>query len=268
MSFGGGGRKFQLELSQRAEQRLEQRLETALRQSVDPKVQRHWDYKIADGLTPAQLALEGRAVNKENFQELINLEVEGFTLALSRWGSNASGAEVHYFGIGLGLALEEIARLANQAGMNVIAYDSSLVGCSNGKEVFWKLGWEGNRVYQADIEFACRRQFISPQRARIIVASRVLDVLDKVSGDPGKMKRTLRRMGKLMRYLKALIIHPEPQGNEGVVWHDPIPSPLEHVAELASHGLPRKERSMVKLTRLGYSNFVGYRYSGGLLELE
>ncbi len=261
---GGIGRRLQLELSQRVEQRLEQEL----RASVDPKVQLHWDYKIGDGLTPAQLALEGRAVNRKDFQELIDLEVRGFKLVLSRLGSNALGAEAHYFGIGLGLGLEEITRLANQAGMSVIAYDSSLVGCSNGKEVFWKLGWEGNRVYQADIEFACRRQFLTPQRARVLIASRVLDVLDNVSGDSGKMGRTLRRMGKLLRYLKIQLIHPEPQGNEGKVWHDPTPSPLEHVAELAGHGLPRKERGMVKLTRFGYATFVGYRYSGGLLELD
>ncbi len=261
----GGGRKFQLELNQRVEQRLEQEL----RASVDPKVQLHWDYKITDGLTPAQVNLEGGTARPSDFQELVDLEVAGFTLLLSRLGDNARGSEVHYFGIGLGLALKKVTVLANQAGMDVIAYDSSLVGCSNGKEVFFQLGWEGNRVLQADIEFACRRKFISPKRARVLMASRTLDVLDNVAQDPGKMRRTLHRIGKLMRFVKVIIIHPEPGGgNEGKVWHDPIPSPLETVAELAGCGLPRKERGKVKLTRFGYANFLGYRYSGGLLELD
>lgn len=264
--FGGGGigRKFQLELNQLVEQRLEQELLA----SVDPKVQLHWDYKIAEGLTLTQVRLEGGRVNPADFQELVDLEVAGFTLFLSRLGREAVGTEVHYFGIGLGVALKRIAMLANQAGMDVVAYDSSLVGCSNGKEVFFQLAGEGNRVYQADIEFACRRKFISPARARVLVASRTLDVLDNVSQDPGKMRRTLRRIGKLMRYVKVLIIHPEPRGNEGKVWYDSTPSPLETVAELAGYGLPRKERGRIKLARFGYARFIDRRYSGGLLELD
>jgi hypothetical protein len=78
------------------------------------------------------------------------------------------------------------------------------------------------------------------------------------------MARTATRIGALLRFLKVLVIHPEPAGNEQAIWQDTTVSPLEDLVKLMEVGLG----APVELRRLGTTDFHGHIYTAALLQKQ
>lgn len=249
-------------------------IEEKLRASVNPAVKKHWDKKIQGGIVPTETKLKGPidwGFHETEIQRLAQFEATQAARVMeeiTQHEGDSSEMEVHYFGIGLGHGLRRVTAIANLQGLNLTAYDVSTTACDTAREVFedlQRLHWTGrtNEVFEADIEFACDEEFMSPNKARLIVAPRVLDILDKQDNEqPRKMQRTCLRMGKLLSFLKILLIHPDVNGNEQAVWGDTTPHSLLEVAHFLQTGLGAE----IAIRPLGTIDFHRHIYTAAVVE--
>ncbi len=241
--------------------------------SVNREVEDHWDNKIKKGIIPTHVLQQGQFNSARHQVEMYRLatgEADAVKKALNfrKFYGDALPKDLRYFGIGTGQALEMILPIANQQKMGVIAYDASQVGCDIGRSIIDQQAHNalGNDVYRADINFACRKKYIPSESARLLVASRVLSVLDKQEPHDlkpkhqRKMARTARRIGKLLSFLDALLIHPQPEDNPGVIWGDTTPDSLGLIAEFMAEGLGNK----VEFRILGKIKFYMHTYTAAL----
>ncbi|HEY0220809.1 MAG TPA: hypothetical protein VGC58_01150, partial [Candidatus Paceibacterota bacterium] len=87
---------------------------------------------------------------------------------------------IHYIGVGTGRAFRYVAKLFNQAGYDIVAYDTCELGVERAEEAFKELEGGGEReTLLADVHTLCDERFIQPRPNVRIVIHRVLDILDK-----------------------------------------------------------------------------------------
>jgi hypothetical protein len=214
--------------------------EMLLEQSIDPKVDKHWSDKIRHGIIPTELLLLNHVDMKWFWAEVkkaADFEHEMFfnaVLALKNRIKDSKlslrDKETHYIGIGRGEGLEAVTREANEQGMEIFAYDTSVVACNNAEQVFAKLLGKRedlgkNKVFHGDIEFICRPEVIGLS-AGIVVLPNILDVLNKVSKDHFKLLRTCRSIGTLLACIPTLVllaIFRRPEDNPNAIWGDTEP---------------------------------------------
>lgn len=290
-------------------------LEQELGQHIDPRIERHWENKTLAGIIPTEALRQGlpeeeiRQRHKQETRHLVEFQVGTIIPVIQALPETANEMHnkrfelIHYFGVGTKEAvevLEEVVKTANDLGKEIVVYDVCKAGCANATDVVKKLKRKrpasrivSNRVLKADIEYVCDERFISPGGSVLIIAARVLDVLDNEEEavhnsvrrnifanrpwadqnygmrqwtikyfEGKKMARTAEKMGKLLKFLKVYLLHPEPVGNERAIWGDTTPSHLEVVAEFMSRGL----ESEVCFRRLGTMNFWGHIYTAALFE--
>ena len=271
------GGSMKLSQSQSIQLKHLERLEQELAGSVDFQVRKHWDRKILEGIVPTEIKDRGpvdSAKHSSEIEKLARFEADVIDkLFTKEWGIDLSDPairELHYFGIGTGRALHEVVEIANCARHEIVAYDTSKIACDYGKQVFraHRSGLN-NRVFLADIEFACRKKYISKDKATKLIASRVLHVLDKE--DPywereprraRKTARTARKIGRLLSFLEVMLIHPCPEDNPNAIWGDTTPHRLEEIAEDMEDGLKGK----VQLLKLGTVSFYSHVYTAALIK--
>jgi hypothetical protein len=149
--------------------RLEQSVFLELVQSVDPRVEAHWQEKIEGGIILTELLNKGGLDLNEffaNMQRLADFEAEIVEkLFRGRWRRPTDNQSVlHYFGVGTGRALANITPVANANNHVVIAYDICNAGYQNAETAFSEPGCTlNNQVYLADITAACEERYIQPQ---------------------------------------------------------------------------------------------------------
>ncbi len=256
-------------------QSLQEELTYELSQSVDLETEAHWQKKILEGIIPIELRIQGEltaADMKEHFEELTKLakfeESMLEQLFENEWKVSPKSpiSEMHYFGIGTGDGLARVAPLANAYRHAVVAYDTCSAGLENGERVFEKLqSGIVNSLRLADILFACHKRYIRPGKASKLVASRVLDVLDKQ--EPGwaekppafrKTARTARRIGRLLSHVEVFIIHRCPEDNPTAIWADSHPHTLSEVLGYMEEGA----KSLVEYKCLGEVTYHGHLHRG------
>ena len=243
-------------------------LKEELAESINPDVQDHWEKKISAGIVPTEVKKQVQvnpALHLEEMERLASFEVRVVQgLYDSQWkpgGRNTPG-QLHYFGIGTGVALSRVRKIANENGDEVVAYDVCDAGYRAGLEAFRGPPSVGNRVLLADIEVACQRRYIKPSKASKLVACRVLDVLD--TQERGKMARTARGIGKLTSFLDVLIMHPCSLDNPNAVWGDTTPHTLAEVLGHVQRG--RGVAHPLDATELGKQTFHGHVYTMVLIQ--
>lgn len=189
----------------------------------------------------------------------------------NEWGkaTDTDRPELHYFGVGTGVALKGVANIANANSHKVVAYETCSIGYLNAEEALERKTGEVNAVRHADMCFACKRRYIRPDRARKLIASRVLDVLDtqengyeKKPTHLRKTPRTAKRLGRLLRFLDVLLIHPCKDDNPHAIWGDSTPYSIEEIAEYMRAGL----RSSPRVEKLGKISFHGNIYTAVLFK--
>jgi hypothetical protein len=250
---------------------------------VNSQVARHWDNKIARGLIPSEALLQGNVdseLHDNEYQRLVDFEAFHVAKILNNMAGNEClrYKQLHYFGVGLSLALKEVTILANSKGMQVVAYDVSRLGNSNATAVFQELEPSpdlpfSNVSYQADITFACQDRFIDPAYTRLIVAPRILDVIapgksmsctdaQTKAAKERKLRKTATRLGAMLDFLKVFLIHPCPEGNENAVFKDTTLYPLSLISGCMETGLG----AQVRMSILGRVEFYRHLYTGVLFE--
>lgn len=242
---------------------LWQALAEELHRKINPDVADHWERKILEGIVPTEVKRRGLVDmdhHNREAEKLVNLEANTvLRLYENQWkpAPNNRGTEIHYFGIGTGRALARVARIANIHGDHVIAYDVCPAGYNAGNDAF-RDSPKGtqNRVLFGDILNACKIKYIRPGWASKIIASRVLDVLDRQEW--GKMERTARRLGRLSSFVDILIMYPCPEDNLNAIWGDTTPHPLEEVVGYMQEG--RGDRKL-EVTKEGSERFHGHVYT-------
>lgn len=250
-------------------------LEYELSQSVEGEVERHWDKKIREGIVPTEVKLKGRvdldyhAKQVEKFAEFEAGIVSELFPNIWKPADFNNPAQIHYFGIGTGAGLAEVAPIANKNGHEIVAYDTCSAGYTNGIDIFAKLKSPvQNSVFLADICFACQSRYIPPDNSPKLMASRVLDILDsqevnwkKKPPHKRKLARTARRIGK-MPYLDVLLIHPCPEDNPDAIWGDTTLHTLEEIVGYMKEGSSGDRN----VKRLGTHSFHGHIYTAVLIQ--
>ncbi len=238
-----------------------------LENSVIPEVEHHWDLKNNEGIIPAEIKKRGnfnKEVHDEESAKLAEFELKVTAkLCATEWKKKPGdrGTKVHYFGVGTGEALKRVTPVLNHAGYEIVAYDTSKVACANAARVFEEFGSLPNKIFHADICYACDERFITREIGCKIIIPRVLNVLDTQGADwKGterrfrKMERTLWRLGPLMSYAELLIIHPCARDNQNVIWGDTTPHTFEEIKEC----LERTLNARIDLVKLGSMTFHGH----------
>jgi hypothetical protein len=257
-------------------------LEKELRSSVNPSIAEHWDRKIKNGIVPTETLLKSPSGVDRNYharevKRLIRFKLDMFARVLGflrqNWGiQELHGKQLHYIGIGTAQAFKQIVSVANNNRLEVWGYDISKVSCNKGRRALDALERKTpspftNHVFQADIEYACVERFMTPSRARLLFIPRVLDVLDNVAEDREKMKRTASKIGRLLRFLNVLIIHPCPEGNEKAVFRDTALYSLQLVTKHMQQGLTESGAGgKVEAGRIGLIDFHNHLYTAAFIQ--
>ncbi len=235
---------------------------------VNKEAREHWNQKIMEGIIPAEVKAEaqrkGVSVDKEKlrteYQKLAMFEglmVEVLFRDYKKTEKGSPPSELHYFGVGSGHALEFVTPIANKANHVVIAYDTSDEGYNNALRVFDRTGTLPNTAYLADIEDACGVEYIEPDKAGVLVASRVLDILDKQEESwqdkhPKNCKamRVAKKIGA-HPLLDIVLIHRCPEDNPQALWEDATPHSLKKILWYMRKGA----RKPLVMDELGRTNF-------------
>ena len=249
------------------EPRVALTIDDRLAVNLDTVVIDLWNRKISELILPTAVKMSGRIDMEFQKRELEALNDFEFrcvlkVLTLLEQSKSLEGKELYYFGIGNALAFGNILRAAHQRNMIVIGRDISELGCELGKKELEKIPSEhGHLVQQADIEFACQPAFVS-RKGRLLICSRVLEVLNKPFRDNKKRYRTCRNIGHLLNFLSVMIIYPENGANSEKTCGDAEPFSLEEAAEHMAKGLKGPVRTSV----LGTWEHYTVQYTAALLE--